>query len=69
MGWSLESKAAKAEVIEKLRKEEGASHLFCVDPKIAKDFKAQFPLVVVQADSMPLKYSEGYLYQLKLQPR
>jgi hypothetical protein len=68
MGWSLESKAAKAEVIEKLRKEEGATHVFCIDLKIATDFKAQFPLVVVQADSMPLKYREGYLYQLKLQP-
>lgn len=69
MGWSLESNAAKAEVIERLRKEESATHLFCVDPKIATDFIEKFPLVVIQMDSTALNHSEGYLHQLELQPR
>jgi hypothetical protein len=68
MGWSLESKAAKAEVIERLREEEGASHLFCVDPRIANDSKTQFPLTVIKLDSILLKTSNDYLYQLELQP-
>ncbi len=67
-GWSLESNAAKAEVMERLRKEEGATHIFCVDPKIATDFKTQLPLNVIKLDSILLKPGKDYLYRLELQP-
>ncbi len=69
MGWSLESSAAKAEVIEKLRKEEGATHVFCVDSKIIATYKEQFPFAVEQTDTIPLEHLGGYLYRLKLQSK
>lgn len=65
MGWSLETSAATPEVMEKLRKEEGATHVFCVDPKIAAAFREQFPLAFEETDSLPLVHLEGYLFRLK----
>jgi len=69
MGWSLETSAAKPEVIEKLRKEEGATHVYYVDPQIAAAFQEQFPLASVKTDTLPLVHLAGYLYRLKLQPK
>ena len=68
MGWSLETSAAQPEVIEKLRKEEGATHVFFVDLEIAAAFHEQFPLAVVKTDTFPLVHHAGYLFRLKLRP-